>query len=711
MKIKNKNIDHNKRLEKSLFLVPQKFQLDNIKKLDAEMTYVLNREAAQKSNAIEVDRNSLVKRCKSPTSPKPKNFAEKYQQDFEAKRAKYRVKAVKAQAKKTEQNARIKQEFEKSLYTCPEPISLKSRVKTSLSDYLKHTPRHTIEKETIFDAKKDSHKKGSIAKSTKSCVRLFSQDWSGKYKFNLVTGALGSKSAPPLACGERVTKELTKNASRNILESGAYMATARAGYTTFLTLTFNEKSRQDLEKLVPVNRNVTKIYRTSDTKEKYSIECFSGVPYSLGDTENIKNATRYSNSVEASGIFTPITFEPKTTIGKEVSRFFDGAQKIYQRGFVPESITEEKEYPWGKVKCQQLNTEKVEPAFVMYCPDIVSKKTASGQLPVGFENAFDFEKYNPRKHTDSEYLEKRAVFGEKEKSAPLDYMWVAEQPTNESGDKNPHVHVLMRWQVKPELFQAWAKRLEKLWGHGFAKLERIKTPEAASNYLLKAVGYLTKGAENDQGEIKGNRYGISASARAPTWGCIGEFYADNFLAILGELREKLSRKKSAIQSRINAAINQKSAKVAKYSTLKNVNKKTDTEKRQAHIARIKKQLFEDDSEIKKEFDYINNLPFVSEYSLGGLNEEQATNFLMWAMRSRWWNGEVKTNRYNQWQELKQNTIQAVKANRNYLKQYQHLVETRDLTWLWAEENSRYELAEMPDNSWIDENGQEWEFVS
>ena len=51
----------------TIFLVPQKFQLENVKKLDAEMTYVLNREAAQKSAAIEVDRDRLVKRGESPT--------------------------------------------------------------------------------------------------------------------------------------------------------------------------------------------------------------------------------------------------------------------------------------------------------------------------------------------------------------------------------------------------------------------------------------------------------------------------------------------------------------------------------------------------------------------------------------------------------------------------------------------------------------------
>ena len=391
---------------------------------------------------------------------------------------------------------------------------------------------------------------------------------------------------------------------------------------------------------------------------------------------------------------------------------------------MPESITEVKQYPWGAVKCQQPNDEKIEPAFVMYCPDIVSKKTATGLIPDGFENATDFEKYNPRKHIESEYLENRACFGSREKSAPLDYMRVAEQPKNKQGEINPHVHVLMRWQVAPELFQSWAKRIEKLWGHGFAKLERIKTPEAASNYLLKAVGYLTKGAANDQGEIKGNRYGISASARAPSWECIGEFYADNFIAILGELREKLNRKKAIAHSKINAKINAQKEPRSKASILENINKKlmrdnpknpnqkikTEIEKRQFVIGEMKRQLIATDEKVKAEQDYINQLPFINEYAIGGLSEEQATNFLSWAMRERWWNSEVKENRFSQWSELKKNTIAAVKSNRAHLRSYQHLIETRDLSWVWAEQNSRLEPVEVPENSFIDDDGVEWEMV-
>lgn len=696
-----KNAAHSKRLEQSLFLVPQKWQLENIAKLDAEMTYVSNREAAQKSEAIAVDRNSLVKRGESPTDKSKLSFAELYEHEYREKKVKLRKRAVAKQSKKTEQLSRIKQNFEKNVFTCPEPVSLKSRAKTPLRDYLKIAPRNTI------------------AKDTKTCVRMFSQSWAGKYKFSLVTGALGAKVVPPETSGERITKELTKNASRHILESGAYLSATRAGYSTFLTLTFDDKSRQDLEKLIAIRKNKAKVYERvalgnreiSTMGNRYEIICYSGVPFCLGDTDEIKTATRYSNAIESSGAFTPVTFEPKTTIGKEVSRFFDGAQKKYQRGFVPESITETREYPWGKVKCQQPNSKKIEPAYVMYCPDIVSKKTPSGEIPLGFENAFDFEKYNPRKHTDSNYLENKACFGERQKSAPLDYMWVAEQPINDKGEKNPHVHVLMRWRVEPELFQSWAKGIEKLWGHGFAKLERIKTPEAASNYLLKAVGYLTKGSSNDQGEIKGNRYGISASARAPKWECIGEFYADNFIAILGELREKLERKKAIARSKINAKINSQAMQKGKIAKLANVNKSDPSEARKAFIDKLKKELIDTDKSVAAAQDYVNQLPFINEFAIGGMNETQATDFLSWAMRERWWNSEVKTNRYSHWQELKQNTVKAIAENRRHFKGCAHLLETRDLTWVWAENDSRFEPVEMRENTFVDDDGIEWERVA
>lgn len=85
------------------------------------------------------------------------------------------------------------------------------------------------------------------------------------------------------------------------------------------------------------------------------------------------------------------------------------------------------------------------------------------------------------------------------------YIWVAENP----GDDNPHVHLLSNLRVPRRKFAEHAAWIESLWGHGWVKIERIRKPESAGRYILKAVGYTLKGEEGTQGTIQGNRYGIS----------------------------------------------------------------------------------------------------------------------------------------------------------------------------------------------------------
>jgi len=85
------------------------------------------------------------------------------------------------------------------------------------------------------------------------------------------------------------------------------------------------------------------------------------------------------------------------------------------------------------------------------------------------------------------------------------YIWVAENP----GDDNPHVHLLTNLRVPRKEFAALAEWIESLWGHGWVKIERIRKPESAGRYILKAVGYTLKGQEGAQGTVQGNRYGIS----------------------------------------------------------------------------------------------------------------------------------------------------------------------------------------------------------
>lgn len=85
------------------------------------------------------------------------------------------------------------------------------------------------------------------------------------------------------------------------------------------------------------------------------------------------------------------------------------------------------------------------------------------------------------------------------------YIWVAENP----GDDNPHVHLLTNLRVPRREFGEFASWVEGLWGHGWVKIERIRKPESAGAYILKAVGYTLKGEGGTQGTIQGNRYGIS----------------------------------------------------------------------------------------------------------------------------------------------------------------------------------------------------------
>ncbi len=106
--INNQNITHKQRLMQSLFLVPQQFQLENIKKLDAEMAYVSSREAAQNRNAIAVDRNRLVKRGESPTDENQLSFSQLYEKQYKEKKTIKRKALADKQSKKAEQHARIK---------------------------------------------------------------------------------------------------------------------------------------------------------------------------------------------------------------------------------------------------------------------------------------------------------------------------------------------------------------------------------------------------------------------------------------------------------------------------------------------------------------------------------------------------------------------------------------------------------------------------
>lgn len=171
----------------------------------------------------------------------------------------------------------------------------------------------------------------------------------------------------------------------------------------------------------------------------------------------------------------------ESTIQAELSRFLDALQKIYQRGMVET------------------------------CPETGATVEIAG-------------------HADG-----------------LQYVWVAEVPdtvdpeTGEIGAPNPHVHVLLRWRVPRAQFRAWAARIERLWGQGFAHLEKVKDGTAAAAYMMKAAGYLCKAqGKPDQGRIRGNRYAISKPARAPSWITVQEYQLHTMGCMIADVHQHLT---------------------------------------------------------------------------------------------------------------------------------------------------------------------------
>jgi hypothetical protein len=109
---------------------------------------------------------------------------------------------------------------------------------------------------------------------------------------------------------------------------------------------------------------------------------------------------------------------------------------------------------------------------------------------------------------------------------PFQFIWVIENPENDAGECNSHIHVLMNWGVKLNEFHAWAQWVEATWGKGFAKLEKIRKPAAAANYMAKAANYIAKGADGSQGLVRGNRYSVAREARPPAARQLGKYFAD-----------------------------------------------------------------------------------------------------------------------------------------------------------------------------------------
>lgn len=325
------------------------------------------------------------------------------------------------------------------------------------------------------------------------------REWSGEYRIR--TGIDQPASRPPEQQGTRITNQLTLDGARKIADSAHYMHLHHGGYRTFITLTFDDASRSRIEPRIAAGECV-------------EVELLRGKYITRRKPRPVDPLTSFVDHVDLSGAtgsdgpYTPVQLHggqyvaaatraagddmTYSTIQKEVSRFFDAAQRMRQRG-------------WQSAKC--INGRKYT------CYEREGKPV--GESPskvVGIKGAMADRKMKPIRQG-------------------ISYCWVVENPLNEGGKRNPHVHVLMDWRVKYSAFASWADRLESIWGQGFATIEKIRETDKAGYYLAKAAGYLTDSAKGDQGPVRGNRYFISKYARAPQWAEIGRFE----LGIMGHL--------------------------------------------------------------------------------------------------------------------------------------------------------------------------------
>ncbi len=424
-------------------------------------------------------------------------------------------------------------------------------------------------------------------------LQIQKRDWSGQYRAQLVTQT-PSSSAPDANTGTRFTEKLTPRSVGKVFESGAYVAQCHEGFSTFITLTYNEAQRLAI---------FGGLWKGTDDEGMYTPVEF------VRDIGQIV----YGND----GPFTLLPKQPfkviktiKTTMGKEVSRFLSGAKKMYHRGW----------------------------------------KTNDGEMVSGH------------------YKAKPSMFGPDREKADFHFLWVAECPANDDGEPNPHVHLIMQWTVEPKYFADWAKRLENLWGHGMAHIERIKHPKAASSYLIKAIGYAVKGENADQGQIEGNRYGIARCSRAPAWETLATFEADNITAVIKELGYRLEQWKKPLKRSLSRIGKQKAQTIAAKAIAHKANKpETELNKLQGRIIRLEHATKSINQQMKTPQMFASSENHFSLTFDGEQAAERMDKFLYWAAGARGWS---MVSRDVDCSDIKE------EANEEYQKHYQYFLEKR-----------------------------------
>ncbi|MGR4016588.1 rolling circle replication-associated protein [Vibrio harveyi] len=448
-------------------------------------------------------------------------------------------------------------------------------------------------------------------------MQLMHRSWNETYKFQAVTET-PSSAAPAANVGERFSEKLTSRSVSKIFESGAYVAACHGGFSTFLTLTFTQAQRLAIfggmlgeeecramgaNHPIMYKRNMVTVHpKAGEKKIWHPITDIGGEYWTVPSKDNRLPKIMNRDGVIA-GPYCDIKQKPEqeftmektleTTIGREVSRFIDAAKKMYQRGWVADHTT-------------QVDSESGQKYS-----DLTNEKVAKYVQP--------------------------SDIGPTNKAADFHYIWVAECPANEHGEPNPHVHVLLRWTVPEHLFSPWAKRLEKIWGHGFAKLERIKKPKAAGSYIIKAVGYAAKGENADQGLIKGNRYNIAKCSRAPAWETLASFEAGNMTAIIKELGYKLEQWKKPIKRQIRKLQAAKAQTIKAKSIAKQQSKPEDYQNRlYQRIIRLEKQAEKLNKTIKERGVHVSSTNRFCITFEGEDAKQKVDDFMFWAAGARGW---------------------------------------------------------------------------
>jgi hypothetical protein len=330
------------------------------------------------------------------------------------------------------------------------------------------------------------------------------REWANEYRIrSRIEGTVGLN--PPEQSGARVSDDLSARGLRKIAESCQYVAAKKGGYKTFVTFTFDRAARCRIQAELAGPFSLL-----SDRSKGRYVTYLAGFDLARSYTSPYCKLSDRSRGLSRIHLAFNETFKGgaglgvhkqnaqlvTSTIQREVSRFTDAMQKMYSRGWQAQFTQRGRKY---------------------YCAE------NSG-----------------------------AVMGQPENKGDLLYLWVVENPetvdrkTGEIGPRNPHVHMLLNWRVPYRMFPSWARRIEELWGHGFAHLERIKESQAAGAYMLKAAGYLSKAAgASDQGPVRGNRYGMSAEARAPDWVTLEEKQLHIMGKLIADVHQHLTEKYEA----------------------------------------------------------------------------------------------------------------------------------------------------------------------